>query len=466
VTTFAELEVPTVVVTPGEEATTTLVVRNDSEIVEAYQFEVIGAAAPWTTVEPSRLTLYPGTSEPVTLLLRPPRTPEVAAGEVPLGVRVLPTERPDSAVVSETTVLVQPFWQLRAELVPRRRRAWRSARYRVALHNQGNAALAVGLVAGQADERMRFTVSREPTAVGAGATADAGLRVRLRSVSWFGKPASYPFQVTAVPTAAPVATSPATDPATAPAAPAGPAATLAAVPAIAPQPQPQPQDLDGELVQLALLPRWLLALLAAIVALLLAWFALVRPTVRSAAREAADTRTQEIAASSPAGAGQPPAGGQPGSGAQPPAGGGAAVPPGGAGASQPPGGSAAGGAGGASSQSSNTIEVRTRGGRGAVGRYTVPAGKVLRITDIVVANPQGDEGLITIVFGARTITVIALETFRNQDYHWVTPIDVPAGATVNANVSCGRPGTPASGRQAATCLELLNVNGELNDLPQ
>ena len=40
------------------------------------------------------------------MLLRPPRSPEVRAGEVPLGVRVLPAERPESVVVSETTVVV------------------------------------------------------------------------------------------------------------------------------------------------------------------------------------------------------------------------------------------------------------------------------------------------------------------------------------------------------------------------
>jgi hypothetical protein len=66
-----------------------------------------------------------------------------------------------------------------------------------------------------------------------------------------------------------------------------------------------------------------------------------------------------------------------------------------------------------------------------------------------------------VVFGQQTITRIALETFRNQDYHWVTPIDVPAGATVDATVTCAKPGTPATGVQAPNCLQLLNVSGDL-----
>jgi hypothetical protein len=99
-----------------------------------------------------------------------------------------------------------------------------------------------------------------------------------------------------------------------------------------------------------------------------------------------------------------------------------------------------------------------------VGTYTVPAGKMFQITDIVLANFQGDQGLLTISFGNRVITTIALETFRNQDYHWVTPIGVPAGGKVSADVTCSVPGTPASGQQAAGCDELLNVSGTLQNV--
>jgi hypothetical protein len=426
VTTFAELDAPTVVVTPGAEATTRLLVRNDSEIVEAYGFEVLGDCAPWTTVEPPELRLYPGTSEAVTVRLRPPRSPEVAAGETPMGLRVLPRERPGTGTVSETTVRIEPFWELAAELAPRRRLAWRSARYRVRLHNYGNTDTEVGLRSAEGDERLRFALGRTPTPVPRGTTAEAAVRARVRTLVWTGKQVSYPFQLTAQPRAD-------------------------GVPA---------ELLDGELVQVPLLPRWLLALLAALLALLLAWFALVRPTVRSTARQAIDDQTQRAAAASAAS--RPPApappGVRPSTTASQPAGGGNSTDNSGGG----PGGGAPGGGG----QSSATIEVRVRGGDSAVGTYPVPAGKVLRITDIVVANPQGDEGLMTIVFGSRTITVIALETFRNQDYHWVTPIDVPARATVQVRVTCGRPGTPASGRQASTCLEVLNVNGVLVNAPR
>ena len=392
-----------------------MTVRNDSDIVEAYEFEVVGGCAPWTTVEPARLSLYPGTSEQVAVVLRPPRSPEVRAGEVPLGVRVLPAERPESAVVTETTVIIEPFAKQRARLVPKRRRAWRSARYRVEVHNDGNTSTVVTPSLPEADDHLKIAVPTAPATVDPGGKAELELRVRVAKPLWFGKPAVWPVRLDAV--------------------------ALAAE-------ERHEHELAGELVQLPILSRWLLSLLGALFALLLAWLLLVRPAVLSAAREAADDRAREIAQAAEPRAEQP----------------------GGASEQQPAGeqgqgqGQGRGTAAGGAEQSSGTIEVRTNAGQRATGTYVVPEGKVFRITDIVLANHQGDEGVLTIAFGERTITVIALETFRNQDYHWVTPIDIPENGTVTATVDCARPGTPASGVQAQNCAQLLNVSGEMGDI--
>lgn len=424
-TTFAELDRPTVVVVPGEEATITLTVRNDSDIVEAYEFGVLGECAPWTTVEPARLSLYPGTAENVAVLLRPPRSPDVPAGEKPLGVRVLPIERPATGTVSESTVVIAPFSVTDPELVPKRRRGWRSARYSVTLRNLGNTPVSAALSCADTEQQLRFRQPERTPEIAPGETEPTRLRARARKLIWFGKPVTRTFRVGLEP---------------APAQPVDPDV-------------PQRHELDGEFVQLPLLPRWLLALLAALLALVLLWFTLVRPAITSAATQAADDKAQEIAQA--ASAAQQPGGG----GDQPPTS--SSPPPEGGGTS-----SAAPAPAGTGLQSSATIQVRVNGGGSGTSSYVVPAGKVFRITDILLANPQGDEGLLTIVFGPQTITRIALETFRNQDYHWVTPIDVPAGRTVDATVACTRPGTPASGVPAPNCLELVNVSGELVDEPR
>ncbi|MBR7676315.1 COG1470 family protein [Streptomyces daliensis] len=439
-TTSAELEIPTVTVSPGGEATTTLTVRNDTDIVEAYTFEVVGDCAPWSTVEPARVSLYPGTSETVTIRLAPPRSSDVRAGEVPLGVRVLPAERPEAVRVPETTVTVTPFHELRAELTPRRRRGLLRARYRTSVQNLGNTPVGIVFAADQAGEDLTFDFAPSNPHLAPGESTEVRLRARAGKPVWFGQPVTWPFEV---------------------AVDRGEESVLADR-----KQTEQRTTLEGEFVQLVIFPKWLLIVLAALLALLLAWFALVRPAVRSAAKEAADDRAKENAAAAREagdsdGDGVPDAqekgGGQGQQGQE-----GAGQNGGGGGGS----GNAATSSGvpGTGSQTSETIDIRTGGGAENDGTYRVPEGKVFGVTDMVVANYQGDEGLLTVTFGERKITTIALETFRNQDYHWVTPIEVTEGQTVRASVTCEKTGTPASGDRASECNEVVNVTGILSDI--
>ncbi|MFD8787555.1 hydrolytic protein [Kitasatospora sp. NPDC059599] len=474
-TTSAELGLPAITVAPGGVATTTLTVRNDLDIVEAYSLEVVGDCAAWTTVEPARISLFPGTSETVTVRLAPPRSSAARAGEFPLGIRVLPAERPELVTVPEATVTVTPFHELQAALAPRRRRGWLRGRYRASVRNLGNTPGTVVLTPGQAGEDLRFRVTPERLRLEPGESAELRLQARTRKLIWFGKPAAWPFEATVGPQNAPGGKGPdgkgpdgkeaAGAAGTTGSGTDGTSGTAPADPLTAVQ---RPR-LDGEFIQLPILPKWLLALLAALLALLLAWFALVRPAVRSSAKQAAEQAVaQQSATPTPAATPGAPApgaptaspGGSPGGQSKPGAG---QSSPGTGGRNSGPGGLAVPGTG---QQSSATIDVQSANASSAVGSYQVPHGKVFDITDLVVANFQGDQGLITITAGNQVITTIALETFRNQDYHWVTPIQVTEDQAVTASVTCESPGTPASGKQASTCHELLNISGALSDIRQ
>ncbi|MGW1682885.1 COG1470 family protein [Saccharopolyspora sp. NPDC002376] len=422
-TTYAELDSERVEVSPGGEATATLTVRNDTDIVEAYEFEVVGECSAWVTVEPARLPVYPGAQGIVTVVLRPPLSSQVWAGEVPLAVRVVPVEQPDLVAVPEMTVVITPFHRFRASLTPQRRRAWRSGRFQVSLHNQGNTLVAVPLAATDPAEELHFSFDSAHVELEPGERAEIRLRARAGGLIWFGKPASKPFQVKA--------------------------STGAETPLGEP---PGLEELDGELVQLPLLPRWLLGLLALLLALLLLWYGLALPTLKSAAQEAAQQRAEQLAKEGKLAPPPPPADQpkpeEPGNGEPPP------PPP-------PPGNPAQ-----TDEQASATIEVRTKPGGTGSSPYTVPDGQIFYVTDLVLANYQGDEGVLTIDFNDRTITTIALETFRNQDYHWVTPIKIPSKAKIVATVRCARPGTPPSGPPPSRCVQQLNVSGTVSPEPR
>lgn len=432
------LDIPAVTVAPGSTATTSLTVRNDSDIVEAYSLEVVGDCASWATVEPPRVSLYPGTSETVTIRLEPPRSPEIRAGELPLGVRVLPTEHPDAVQVPETTVHIEEFHELQTELAPRRRRGRLRGRYKLAVRNQGNTPVQVGFTPGQAGEELAFAFNPAEPKLEPGESVEVGLRVRTGKPVWFGSPVVWPFTLATAETGDQDETQP--------------------------DETPDRPPLDAEFVQIPVFPKWLLAVLAALLALLLAWFMLVRPAVRSAAKEAANEAVQPR----PTPPGEQGGNGQtPGNGS-----GGASASPDGQGQGQ---GSGAGGDGtstgggttvGDGQQSSATIDLKSSSGETKTGTYKVPEKSVFGVTDIVVANFQGDEGVMTISFGDRKITTIALETFRNQDYHWVTPIKIPANNTVTIEVTCAKPGTPATGRRSQGCHEVLNVSGVVSRTEQ
>ncbi|MFE6778489.1 hydrolytic protein [Streptomyces sp. NPDC057702] len=451
-------DIPEVSVTPGGTASTTLTVRNDSDIVEAYSLEVVGECATWATVEPARVSLYPGTSETVTIRLSPPRSPEVRAGAYPLAVRVLPTEHPEAVRVPETTVRLAPFRSTRTELVPRRRRGWLRGRYQLAVRNEGNTPVRLGFTPGQPGEELGFTFRPAARRLSPGESAQVGLLVRTGKPIWFGDPTVWPFTVDVTETAETAEGDDRRDPAD----PVDPAA-------------PRPV-LDVEFVQIPVFPKWLLAVLAALLALILAWFALVRPTVRSAAQDAANevVRPRPTPGGGTPGQEQPGAGGgtdQPPGADQRPGAGGADTRPGAGGADTQPGrekgtdtggGSGGGGRASGEQQYSITLDPRTPAGATTTGTRQLKKGEVFEITDIVIANFQGDEGVLTINFGQRKITTIALETFRNHDLHWVTPIRITENATVTAQVTCERPGTPATGRRARECHEVLNVSGVLS----
>lgn len=432
----ASLDRTTVALIPGEEETVTIHVRNSGDVVEAYGFDVLGETAEWATVEPQRISLYPDTVGTATLVLKPPRSARVPAGELPFGVRVLPLENPQAAVVPEGIVSLLPFRELTGELLPRESRGRLRARHEVSVRNMGNVPATVELGAVDSGQQLRFKERPAVVDVAPGQTAYANLGIRFRRLLWRGEPHNHAFYVRLSPAESP------------------------------------PLTLDGTCVQLPLLPSWLLKALAALLALLALlaalWFGLLRPTVRSAAREAADGQVEKAAEAAVAqqlGTGQPPAG-QPGGQAAPgapPAGGTQAGGAQGSGAGS--GGAANGSVGEVSGgrpsndQFSTAISVRTLAGGSAVGTFTVPKRRTFWVTDFVVQNPQGDEGLLTIRAGRSQVVRIALENFRDQDYHWVTPIKVPAESKITMTVVCRKPGRPPSGPAPKTCSELLYLNG-------
>jgi hypothetical protein len=157
---------------------------------------------------------------------------------------------------------------------------------------------------------------------------------------------------------------------------------------------------EGTMAQRGRMPQGggglLVGLLVLALLLPLAWFGALRPLVR---REA----EREYARANPSAIG--PGGGRPGSGAS----------------------AALGG---------NPIDGRLFLTGPGQTSFTVPAGRTLRVTDIVLQNPGANTGTLRVKRGDQVLLEVGLENFRSQDFHFVTPVSFSSEQRLILEAQC------------------------------
>ena len=394
----ASLLASSVAVTPGEEAAVEIRVRNAGSVVDVLHVEVVGEAAAWATVEPPSVSLFPGQDQTVTVRFRPPLSADGPAGSVPFGVRVRSQEDPSGSVVEEGVLEVASFLAIAAELQPRTSRGRKAAVHELAIDNRGTRPVAVTVTGSDPDGNLLFAV--DPPSLDVPANGASFVKVKLRAAHPFRKGVSLTRMFNVVVTEA-----------------GGSQQPLAVA--------------SGMMVQEETFPRWLRrALLWSLLGLLLLlvfWFALGKPAVESAAKEAVaeDTAEGGLTIADPAAGGG-------GAGA----GGGAAGGGGGTEEDEDAGGAAVSTGSSAGAGAATTIDGRLFLTEAGVTSYEVPAGNVLQVTDIVLQNPTGDTGSLQIRRNGTPLLVVELGNFRDLDYHFVAPIVFTAGQKLELGANC------------------------------
>src|SRR5437868_11279706 len=103
-------------VAPGNSVTTTIRLTNTGRIVDELTLEILGDAAPYATVEPAVVPLFPGARADATVTFRPPRATLPLAGAVPYAIRVRSREDRTFSVVVEGTLSIGVFLEINAHL--------------------------------------------------------------------------------------------------------------------------------------------------------------------------------------------------------------------------------------------------------------------------------------------------------------------------------------------------------------
>ena len=422
-------------VDPGQLATCDIKVRNTGQIVDEFTIDVVGVADEWATVEPPVLRLFPGAEDTAKITFKPPRLPSVPAGTHPFGVRVISKEDGPGSAVEEGVIDIGRFVDVGTELIPKTSRGRRKAVHDLAVDNRGNSRLEGEVNVVDPDGLLRYEVVPPVVSSEPGTATFLKVRVKPKDTFLRGAPKTIPFQT--------VLTAEGAEPAYA----------------------------DGSMLQEQILPSWLVPALMALVALIIAfvvlWFTLLKPTVESAAQAVVNDQLDETqAAAEEAQAAAEDAQATASSVA-------AAVDAGGGGGGGGGGGTettttVAGGGGGTGTTATTTPALPgvlalgpetdfrlapsgtgVSNGSSATVTRTTEAGKTLLITDIVFQNPNSDTGTITLRRDGTVLIEVGLANFRDLDYHFIAPLQFKEGQKIEFVITCDTAGSAGKCTPAA-----------------
>jgi hypothetical protein len=426
----ASLQSNEVTVAPGAEQFVLLRVRNTGGVVDQFTFQSLGEGSGWTSVEPPQVSLFPGAEETVQVNFRPPRTSAARSGTYPFAIKILSREEPGEGVVEEGAVTVDVFDERNVELFPQTARGRGSGRYEVAVDNRGNAPITVQLVGTDAENQLGYAFSSPTLSIPPGTAQISKLRVRPPKRIWKGALKTYQFQVNAE------------------------------EPGVAPQP------VAGAYLQEAIFPPWIvpaaLALVGLLIVLFVLWQTLFKSSIKSTARDAVqqEVSSQLTAAGVTVTTTTTVAGNN-----------GSTATTGGGGSNGSTGttagggnGANAGGPGGTVSAFGNPVDFRLapnpavpKGTTQSQSRAT-PANTTFFMTDIVLQNPDGNVGRISVQRDGTVLLTSALENLRDLDFHFVAPYEFDAGKAVTVEVFCS-PDSPADCTASASFAGYQRPNG-------
>lgn len=402
-------------VVPGQRTSSDVTIRNTGAVVDEFELDVLGDAAAWTEVEPRTANLMPGEEITAHLVFAPPRSSKIAEGDVPFAVRVMSHEDLEGSAISEGVVSVAPFSQFSGELLPRTSTGRRSATHQLVLDNLGNRPELMTVRATDDDLLLDFVVDPANVTMEPGTATFVKVKVKPKRTFLRGTSKTIPFQISAAPS------------------------------------EGEAIVLTGTILQRSLLPSWFfkaLALaIAALIALAVLWFAVLRPTVQATAREAAQEETAEISAQAAA-AEEAAAQAQEDAAAAQEQSESAAKD-----ASDTkktvdkasePGGPLDPNADGdvtstldASKAVDRRIAVTAAPGTTQREQFGPPnARDVLWVADLLLQNPSGDTGTLRIRRGDEVLLAFGLQNFRDLDYHFIQPAQFTSDNPMVVEVSC------------------------------
>jgi hypothetical protein len=385
-------------VTPGSVAVLQLTVVNLGDTTDTFVLTPAGMAAAWSTVNPATLTLFGGTQQVVDIDVFPPLLPSTTAGPTSLSIRIIPQSDPDDVRSAETTLNIAGSFDRRLDVLQPALRGRRSATYEMMLENRGNtqASCRLHLI----DPTGRIEADFDPPAAGVepGGSTLIRMKVRAKGLQWERRPRTVPFRIDADQPGSPTATN---------------NATFVQTPMV-------PERIVSRLI----------GLMTVAAVLLVGWFGVIKPAIEDAADTAVRNAVPETTTTL-----QPTIDSETGVTIAP------TLP----------------------TEEEGTIiniplSVSVPVGQSDAAVYKVPAGQKLRITDILVQNPNQDQGSLYLLRGSVPLYTFGLANiFGDVSAPLITPIELLSGEELVVQVTC----TSQGDQTLTTCFENVFASGIL-----
>jgi len=384
---------------PGGSLTLPLTIHNLGDETESYTIVPAGLTASWTTIAPGNLTLFGGSQDMIEVTIAPPALPSTTSGPTSISIRVIPLGESDDAIVAEATLIIEPFDDCRIVALQPIQRARHRATYEFMVENHGNTVASCRLHLIDPSERIDGDFDPPGVGVGPGSATLVRLKARVTRRRFRRATRTLDFEVEAArqgldPVAAPMS-----------------------------------------LVQSPTIPGAVLARAAAVIALLaavvLAWFAVVKPTIEDAAADQVDRRLDGFTAQD-SGEGGPDVATT---------------------TTQP---STGGPSASAGTPTFIRLEVDAPGTQTADQSTTLADGAGFEMTDVRVENANGDRGTATLLVNTEPLFIWSLENVRGSLFEpRITPIRLRAGDNITFSVKCDEIGDTSG----ATCSNAVNIGG-------
>ncbi|CAN5549302.1 hypothetical protein BH10ACT2_BH10ACT2_13300 [soil metagenome] len=387
-------------VAPGSTVVLQLTVVNLADTTDAFVLTPSGLAAAWTTIEPATLTLFGGTQQVVAVEVRPPLLPSTTAGPTLLSVRIVPNSDPDDVRGAETTVVIGGSHSRRLDVLQPAQRGRHGATFEMMLENRGNTSASCRLRVIDPSGRVEGEFDPPAAGVEPGASTLIRLKLRAQGLQWERRARTLPFRIDADQTGCPTATA---------------EATFVQIPMV-------PERMFGRVIAAA----GILAVIA------LSWVTVVHPAIRDAAADAVNDLQPATAITVP---------------------------------SNPQNTSNSGNTVATLAPTNNdgqptAIPFAPSAAQGETieQRYAVPAGQILHLTDLIVQNPNADQGSLTIQRNEVVLFTYRLDNiFGDVVVPLVTPIEFLSGQDLVIVVTCGGVGDQTVG----TCAPKVIASGLL-----